>query len=280
MARTMLELRVLKYLHDHGTNTVPESVCPDDEQWEVRQTLSAAGLISPESSLSKVLFELTPAGKREAQSASRGLSRRLIQHGILAALAEGGYVTDVAKIRDFDAAVDPIPDPHEVFACATELKEWGLIDGMEADGTLLRPTLTTQGRRALESEYAPEDLIHGEGRATSTHINRSSHHNEFHGPVGSAQIGDHNTASVAQNVGITASDLDRVLSAVRSFAGQHGNAEQQQTVDYHIGTIEQDHESGRGARVTAGVTALANTLITTFGQAAAGGLAQELLSLL
>ncbi|MBD2760899.1 hypothetical protein IEE94_15495 [Yimella sp. cx-573] len=268
--RTLMEHRVLHHLAEHDTVVVPESVCSEEEQIEVQRALREANLITSESSLAEVLFVLTPSGRRAAKSAHRGLRRRLIQQRILEAIDEAGEpIPDADHIGGFD-----VPGPEvtrkEINDEAKTLKEMRLIRGLlRGDGSLTRLDLLPDGRRALDSEYAPEDAPHAAGAGFSSRVNQNNY--QF-GTTGSVQIGDHNTANVTQNIGASPDELSRLLDAVRAFAAERGTPQQVADVDAEVAAIEDDANDGDWQHVRTGLRALPFTLVTTFGEEAARGI--------
>ncbi|MFI8413645.1 hypothetical protein ACIGB6_14420 [Paeniglutamicibacter gangotriensis] len=222
MSLSFAALNVLNFLVAQIENdqVVPAEICPQDELSEIHHELMAQNLLMKDDRLAgNPTFYILPAARASARRLSKRYRQAAIQLEIMSKI-EGN--PDRGSTDDYypPANVRGVPVTESEYQRAlSHLTDWEFIKGTKHWGEgLIRPELTPNGYSAHESGYSPEDWISMNKGHTSTISNIGDTNTmNINGPVGAAQQGDHNTATVTQNVGLDAEGFATALLKIREL---------------------------------------------------------------
>lgn len=222
MSLSFAAINVLNFLVDQIENdqVVPAEICPQDELSEIHHELMAENLVVKDDRLAgDPTFCILPSARASARRLSKRYRQAAIQLEIMAKIESN---PDYGSTENYypPASVRGVPvTKSEYQRAVSHLTEWDLIKGFKYGGEgLIRPELTPNGYSALESGYSPEDWI-SLHKGHSPTISNIGDTNTMHinGPVGAAQQGDHNTATVNQNIGLDAEEFESALRQIREI---------------------------------------------------------------
>ncbi|MFL4473158.1 hypothetical protein ACIPVK_04090 [Paeniglutamicibacter sp. MACA_103] len=251
MSLSFAALNVLNFLVDQIENdqVVPADVCPQDELSEIHHELLAQNLVVKDDRLAgDPNFCILPAARASARRLSKRYRQAAIQLEIMSKIENN---PDYGSTENYypPASVRGIPVAKgEYQRAVSHLTEWDLIKGFKYGGEgLIRPELTPNGYSALESGYSPEDWISMNKGHTPTISNIGDTNTmNINGPVGAAQQGDHNTATVTQNVGIDAEGFESALRQIREIIDS-ANLEDEDREAVHTQLEMIDEQAKNGA---------------------------------
>lgn len=250
MSLSFAALNVLNFLVDQIENdqVVPADVCPQDELSEIHHELLAQNLVMNDDRLAgDPTFCILPAARASARRLSKRYRQAAIQLEIMSKI-EGN--PDRGSTDDYypPANVRGVPvTENEYQRALSHLTDWDLIKGTKHWGEgLIRPELTPNGYSALESGYSPEDWIsiHKGHTPTISNIGDTNTMN-INGPVGAAQQGDHNTATVTQNIGLDAEGFESALRQIREIIDRASlEDEDREAVQAQLEMIDEQAKNG------------------------------------
>lgn len=210
-------------------HAVPEEICPAELQPSVHRELADAGLLVTDDRLGGLpVFGIERRRLMAARAAAGSYRQAAIQRHILDQLKKNPYALEVlgfmatVQIHGDDATEE------EFIEAEQDLAAQGLVKGLDVgrDEPLNHPEITSEGKTALRSEYAPEDWLrlnrHG-GPSTTYQGDVNTIHQSGSGAASLVnQSGQHNTAQVEQSIqsgheGL-AEALDQIEAALRLYA--------------------------------------------------------------
>lgn len=264
---TLTAERALHALAATQSATLSEPEFTTDEREDAYRELVQAGLIGDDAvktlAGTHLAFNLTSSGRRTAQQLQRGFAHRLLQRRMLTCVGAGITSTDDADI----SGIEPARSPDDVAEAIRELRELGYLEGTPTwGGPMLRPRLTSAGRRCLETDYAPEVFATISSRA-GIQDNRSFRVQAAH--IGSIQQGDYSQVGlVSQGVGDHLNGLSELIDRIRSLANDITDPDLAELAQEQANDIERASNEGKPQKVRALLMALLASAATTFGEEA------------
>lgn len=252
MLMSFAALKVAHYLASNGSadQFVPERVCAREDLSSVHAEFVRNELVYKEDRLAgDPTFAVLP----DAQAQLRVLAKRYRQAAIqLEILSQVEAHSDSGSIEDYfppTSVQGELVEKKEYMRAVAHLLDWGLVKGLPmGQALLLRPELTTDGYQVLESGFSPQDWVEsrrGSGSVTQNFGDTNSQTNNFSGPVGSYQQGNHSTATVTQTIGLDAESFGAVLGQIRELIGAEDLDEDTRDVaEAQLDLIQQQAENG------------------------------------
>lgn len=265
---TLLTLTAERALHALAATqsaTLSEPEFTTDERNDAYRELVQAGLIGDDAvetlSGTHLAFNLTSAGRRAAQRLQSGFSQRLLQRRMLTCVGAGITSTDDADI----SGIEPARSPDDVAEAIRDLRELGYLEGTPTwGGPMLRPRLTSAGRRCLETDYAPEVFATISTRS-GVQDNRSFHVRADN--IGNVQQGDHGQVGVvSQRIGLDVPGLDELVGQIRRIGRRIPDPDLAELAQEQATDLERASGEGKPQKVRALLVALVASAATTFGE--------------
>lgn len=252
MSMSFAALKVAHYLASNAGRDqfVPEEICARGDLASVHAEFVGNGMIYDDHRLGgSPSFAILSA----AQTQLRALARQYRQAAIqLEILSQVDARPDSRSIEDYFPPTGVLGEPveeKEYNRAVSHLLDWGLIKGdPTGQGILIRPELTTVGYQALESGLSPQiwfENRRGVGAVTQNFGDTNSQTNNFSGPVGSYQQGNHNTSTVTQTIGFDSEAFGAILGQIREMI--HAAGLDEDTLDVaaaQLDVIENKANSG------------------------------------